>query len=206
VLVSARIATLLMLPIAVTFLLRGDRFIGLWMGESYAGPSGELLRIFSISLIFMAAGQVLYATLMGLNQHRGLIRFNIVEALANLALSIVLVRAIGLPGIAWGTTLPSLVMSLLVLPWYARRTIGLGWGHYYWNAWIRPFSAGVPFVLGTAAVAHWWPGTNLFEFFCGVAAALPLAAIGYWIAALEPAERRAAGEAVAGLVRRLKRR
>jgi O-antigen/teichoic acid export membrane protein len=193
---AARIATLLMLPVAVTFLLRGDQFIGLWMGARYAQPAGLILRIFSLSLVFMATGQVLYSSLIGLNLHKGLVRFNLIEAVANIALSVILVQSIGLPGIAWGTTLPSLVMSFVVLPWYAHRTIDLAWTTYYWNAWVRPFLASVPFIAGTIVVARFWPGATLLSYFAGVCAALPLAAAGYWIIALDRPERRAALAAI----------
>jgi O-antigen/teichoic acid export membrane protein len=193
---AARIATLLMLPVAVTFLLRGDQFIGLWMGAQYAEPAGLILRIFSCSLVFMATGQVLYSSLIGLNLHKGLVRFNLLEAVANIALSVILVRSIGLPGIAWGTTLPSLVMSFVVLPWYAQRTIDLPWATYYWNAWVRPFLGGVPFIAGTMLVARFWPGTTLLSYFAGVVATLPLATAGYWLIALDPPERRTMLDAV----------
>jgi O-antigen/teichoic acid export membrane protein len=186
---GSRLASLLILPMGVTFLIRGDAFIGLWMGKEYAGPSGEILRILTIALVFSAAVQVLVGAVFGLSLHKGLVPYGIGEALANLGLSIFLVQRIGLPGVAWGTTLPNLIMSLVILPWYGHRRMGIPLGAYFLQSWLRPSAAMVPFALGTALVARYWPGSNLVSYFSGVTAVLPLALAGAWFIALDRDER-----------------
>lgn len=200
---ATRLATVLILPISITFLLRGGRFIGLWMGAEYAEASGIVLRILTISLVFYAATQVLASSLLGLSLHRGLVPFSLGEAVMNLGLSVFLVRLIGLPGIAWGTTIPNLAMSLLVLPWYAHRKVGVPLGEYYRQSWLRPLAAMVPFAIGTALVARYWPGGSLVSYFAGVFAALPLAVVGGWFIAVNPDEREGLLGKVRSRLRRL---
>ena len=52
---GARYASALMLPIGVTFMLRGSTFIGLWMGPKYASLSGTVLLVLAIAYV-MSAG------------------------------------------------------------------------------------------------------------------------------------------------------
>ena len=191
VLRSMRVASLLILPIGITFLLRGGHFIGLWMGAAYDAQSGRLLRILTLGLIFAAAGQVLYSSLMGANLHRRIARFNVVEACANLGLSVLLLKMIGIDGAAWGTAIPSLCMSLIVLPWYARGTLGIGVWEFYVQAWIRPIAANIAFALATFWIAHHWNGQNVATFMLGIIAVLPLSVAGAWFIALDREERDA---------------
>ena len=65
-----RPATLVILPIAVTFLLRGRSFIGLWMGHEYGEQSGRVLCILDLALVFVAGNQVAISTMMGIGKHK----------------------------------------------------------------------------------------------------------------------------------------
>ncbi len=187
---SSRMSTLLILPIAVTFFLRGEAFIGLWMGRQYAETSGQILRILSFALVSWTTMQATLHTAMGLSRHKGLVPFSLAESLLNLGLSVLWVRQIGLTGVAWGTTLPSLVSALLVMPWYARRLVGVPLLEYWFQVWLRPALAVIPFAVGTILVEAYWPARGLVSYFAGVVAVLPLAAVGAWVLALNANERK----------------
>jgi O-antigen/teichoic acid export membrane protein len=185
----ARIATLLILPIGITFFLRGGAFIGLWMGPSYTNASGVPLRILTGAMIFSAATQVVGSSMLGLSKHKVLVPVFIAEAAANFGLSVFLIRRIGLPGVAWGTMVPNLVTSLIMFPLLTRRILGTRLWPYYREAWLRPLVAMIPFAIATALVERYLPGGNLFTYFAGVVAVLPLAVAGAWLIAMNPAER-----------------
>jgi O-antigen/teichoic acid export membrane protein len=189
VLKGARFSTLVILPIIATFLLRGDSFIGLWMGPQYGRPSGAVLQVLSLALWAQGGFGVVVSTMFGLNRHKGLVPFFLVEAVVNLGLSIWLVQRVGIIGVAWGTAAPRLVVSLLGGPWYLRRTLGVGIPIFWLNAWIRPTVSMLPFAIGSFAIEELWPATSLTGFFLQVAAALPLAALGAWALCLTSAER-----------------
>lgn len=190
-LLGSRAATLILLPIAVTFLLRGETFIGLWMGAEYALPSGGVLLILTLPLVFDAGRSVTAATIMGLDRHKALLLPYAGEAVANFVLSVVLVRSIGIEGVAWGTAIPRLVTTGLILPRIYSRILGFTPGRFWIEAWVRPALAMIPFAAATWAVEELLVADSLLIFFMQVALVLPAAAAGAWLWGMDGQERSA---------------
>ena len=188
-LAGPRYATMLVLPIAITFALRGKTFIGLWMGSGYADASGKVLQVLSVALVFSAANQVTRALMVGINKHRLVALVNIVEGIMNLALSIGLVQAIGIVGVAWGTALPNLATSLVFWPLYMRRVLGIPVSTYVSSTWIRPAIVAVPFALISLMIEKMWYAPTIWIFLFQVALALPVAALGFWFGCFSQTER-----------------
>jgi len=200
-LLGVKICILITLPIGMAFVVLGDRFIGLWMGEQFAQSSGEVLRILAATAILSSPQYVFSSVLYGISRHHVIAALRIVEAAVNLGLSIWLVQSMGLVGVALGTTIPSVAIVMVVLPLVACRIVGVGLPEYYLNAYLRPALAIAPF-----AAAAWWvrgnlPAANLFEFLLHMigltAIYLPCA---YFIV-LDAAERRMVRERM-GLARK----
>src|SRR5262245_12764981 len=194
---GARIASLVVLPIVVTLEFRGASFIGIWMGPAYAGPAGAVLAVLAIAVWAFAGFQIVTATMIGINRHQGLIPVFVGEALANILLSIVLVRYLGIVGVAWGTALPRLVVSLFIGPLYARRHAGVSLRGYCAQVLLRPAVGMIPFTLVTLATEMWWPAASLWAFFGQVLAALVTAGLGAWFVVLTSGERRALAASLA---------
>ncbi|HTP67885.1 MAG TPA: flippase [Dongiaceae bacterium] len=189
VLLSSRAGSMVMLPVAITFLLRGSTFIGLWMGPQYAELSGKVLRILSLTLILWAANAVTAGSVLGVSKHRPLVPVLLGEGITNLILSIILIRKMGILGVAWGTVIPGFCSSVLFWPWYIRRTFGIKIAKYAESSWVRPWLGAIPFVIGSYLFEHYWQANNLVVFFAQVLIALPLAPIGYWLVCLDSEER-----------------
>lgn len=190
VLLSSRTGTMVVLPIAVTFMLRGSNFIGLWMGPQYAALSGKVLWVLSLALLFWAANSVSAGTMLGLSKHKPLVPALLFEGILNLCLSILWVRGtLGIVGVAWGTVIPNFISSLIFWPWYVRHTLKIDPLTYAVSAWLRPGIAILPFAVASLAIEHFMPAANLFVFFSEVACILPLAALGYWLVCLEQEQR-----------------
>ena len=160
-LTGAGYATMVTLPIAVTFLLRGAPFISLWMGPEYADLSGQVLRILTLAWMIDAGNRVARAIMLGISRHKPLVLVYLVEAVLNVAISVSLVRSMGIVGVAWGTTGPDLAAGLFFFPWYVRRTLGIPIRRYLFSTWVRPGVAIVPFALGTYGMEILWPAPNL---------------------------------------------
>ena len=190
-LTGGRLSTLIILPVAVTFLIRGPSFIGLWMGPQYVALSGNVLRVLSLTLWCIAGYQIVGASMLGVSRHTGLIPIFVAEALCNVGLSILWVRAYGVIGSAWGTVVPRLVASLFVGPWYVRRNLGVPLRTFWGSVFVQPAVAMIPFALGSYAVERLWPAEHLLWYFAQIALTLPLAVVGVWAVALTPPERRA---------------
>jgi O-antigen/teichoic acid export membrane protein len=191
VLRAAMISTLVTLPITITFAVRGPSFIGRWMGADYAFVAGQILLILAVALTFDGARRVLMSAIIGMNQHRLLVPFYLLEGVVNIALSVYWIKPLGLLGVALGTAIPNLVTALLVIPWLARRTVSLPIGEFWVKVWVRPLLAMVPFAAASALVESVDRSSSLLVFFAGVAACVALAAIGAWFVAFSAAERTA---------------
>ncbi|MGQ0702391.1 MAG: oligosaccharide flippase family protein [Gemmatimonadales bacterium] len=186
---SARLATLIVAPILVTFVLRGGTFIGLWMGESYRVTSGAVLAILAIVTFFGASQAMLVVTLLGLSRHRILLPLFIGEGIANLALSVALARPYGVVGVALGTMIPRLIVTMVFGPRIAQRQLGVPIARFARDAWLRPGLAMAGFAGGSFLVEQFWPTGSLMVFFAQVALIFPLGAAGAWYLAVEEDER-----------------
>jgi O-antigen/teichoic acid export membrane protein len=186
---GARYATLVSLPIVVTFILRGHSFIGLWMGEEYAEPAGDVLVLLATAFWASAGLQVCLSAMIGLNRHRGIIPAFGAEAVINIALSVVLLQSYGIYGVALGTLIPRLAIALFFGPWYARRVVGIPMARYWIDTLLRPSLSILPFALGSWAIEVQWPAPNLIVYFGQVLLASPLALLGAWFVFLTAEER-----------------
>ena len=189
-LTSACYSTALMMPIGLTFLIRGGSFIGLWMGAEYASLSGGVLWILAWMAIFSTGPGAGWAVVQGIGKHRALVPVYLLEALANLVLSIALVRTKGVLGVAWGSTIPNLIVCFLFWPWYMRRTLQIPVRQYVTSTWILPLLAMAPFTIGTYFFERMFPPAKLLIFFVQVAGTLPLALVGFWYVCLPREERQ----------------
>src|SRR4029079_7728264 len=88
--------------------------------------------------------------LAGMARHRALAFFIMAEGIANLALSIYLVQRMGVIGVAWGTVIPDLICTTLVVPVYALRCIHMSVREYLVDAFLRPVLCAIPI----AAIAY----------------------------------------------------
>jgi len=194
VLNTSRLATLALLPIALTFLLRGDSFIELWMGPGYGEISGEVLSALAISIWALSWRQGVIATMCGLNRHRRLVPYYLGEAALNIALCIWWVQHFGIQGVAWGRVVATVLLSLVVLPLLLQRELGLQPVRVWQQVVARPSLAMIPFAIATALIEVHAPADNLVVFFLQVALTLPGAVAGAWFLGLTAEERGYARE------------
>jgi len=175
---GTRAALLVSLPIGGVLFFRGSTFIGLWMGQQYAQPSGRILRILLLSALALAGNRVGGNIVFGLGKHKPFALWQSCEAVANLTLSIYLVRKIGIDGVAWGTVVPSLISQIVLWPRYLSKLLDLTIWSYYRECWIRPALATAPFCLACIWTEYHWGVTSMALFFFQIAAILPLVPLG----------------------------
>jgi O-antigen/teichoic acid export membrane protein len=171
---GTRAALIISLPIEIALFFRGHTFIRLWMGEQYAQASGTVMQILLLSVVFSSANTTSAGIVYGMGKHKRLAIWASIEAVANLVLSIVLVRRLGIYGVAWGTALPSVLIELLLWPSFISELVKIPVWTYLWQTWFRTTLAIVPFAVACEAVERFWPARNLAVFFLQIAALLPL--------------------------------
>jgi len=186
---SSQLGSMVAVPIALTFILRGGHFIGLWMGPQYADLSGKVLAVLAGTMLFGAANTPTGGIMLGLGKHKPIVPALLLEGICNLSLSIVLLKRMGVLGVAVGTLIPSFMSSLVFWPWYVRRTMKIAPLTYALNAWLRPAAALIPFALASYVTDHFWPASSLLLFFLQVALCLPFALAGYWAFCMDTQQR-----------------
>lgn len=164
----------LVLPIALTLFFRGRTFIDIWMGPQYGVISETVLRILMISLFFSMGDSTAGAIMMALDKHKPVARWAVYEAVLNLALSLALVKTIGLYGVAWGTSLSMAFTHLAFWPRYNAQVLGVPVRTYLWQGWGKISLAALPYAFFCVLTEHFWQAHTLVVFFAQVLAILPV--------------------------------
>jgi O-antigen/teichoic acid export membrane protein len=164
----------LVLPIGLTLLIRGKTFIGLWMGRQYSEISGTVLQILLITLFFTIANNTASNIMFGTSNQKAVAKWSMIEAVANFTLSIVLVKTIGIYGVAWGTSITMSVVHLIFWPRYVQKTLGVPVRKYIWEGWVKITLFSIPFAIVTVFVEKHWAARSLPVFALQVLSALPV--------------------------------
>jgi len=108
----SKIALSLTLAAGLFLIVLGPRFIAWWVDPTFERPAGDVLQILMVSyLIFLPVRGVALPILMGLGK-AGLSTIGfLVAGVLNLGLSILLVRPLGLAGVALGTAIPNVLFA-----------------------------------------------------------------------------------------------
>jgi O-antigen/teichoic acid export membrane protein len=117
---SMRITLALFLPIGASLAVLADPFLAAWVGERYAGEAQVVLILVGASLIDMTLWPAA-SMLLGSNRHRTIAWFSAAGAVLNLGLSLVLVRHMGVTGVALGTLIANVCECAVMLPYGMRQ-------------------------------------------------------------------------------------
>ncbi len=119
-LASTRLTLAIFLPLAVGVIILAQPFLKAWVGAPYDQYT-YLVVILTLASLWDISQWPASAILQGIGRHRLLAVISIGSALTNLGLSLLLVRPLGLAGVALGTLIPTTIESLFfVLPYVMR--------------------------------------------------------------------------------------
>jgi O-antigen/teichoic acid export membrane protein len=124
----------------------GKPFIHVWMGPAYLDAYPVLVVLTTgliVTLSQIPSPQLLY----GLAKHKYTALANSLEAIANLALSILLAKRYGMIGVALGTLIPMVLVKLFIQPVYVCRLANIPYGEY-----IQRFAKTVAAVAGSLVI------------------------------------------------------
>jgi len=159
-----RACALTIFPLAAALLILGKSVIEVWMGSKYVAASYPVMAVMivPITLFFMqgASGRIL----MGMGKHRDFAIVILMEGVANLILSIVLVRPYGIVGDAMGTAIPMLLTTLWFMPRHMRKQLGVPVRTLIREAYILPLLLATPLVAALLILKRWRPAHNLRQF------------------------------------------
>lgn len=126
---GTKIATAASLLVGGSVVAVGAPVIEVWIGEEYrvaAGPLAILVAGVAFELAQLPSTNLLFA----LGRQGFLARLGLIEAAANLAISLALVGPLGAIGVALGTTIPLVLLRSLVQPVYVCRQVDIPLARY----------------------------------------------------------------------------
>ena len=171
---GTRATMALSLPILITLITRGDNFIGVWMGPQYSRVSGTVLAILATALLFSLQNTPSSSIALGIEKHKTVAKWAIGEAIANLALSVILAIKFGIYGVAIGTLIPSLAVNLFFWPRYVSQLVGIHYREVFLKVWGPVFLCALPFAAASYAVDVYSPAHNMAMFLLQTLALLPI--------------------------------
>jgi O-antigen/teichoic acid export membrane protein len=172
----------------VVFAAFGELFIQLFVGADFSQAYWVTL-VSMVPLMFVLAQTSINAVLQALNKHKVRSLLLLVTAIANIIISIILVKKIGMVGASWGTAFALFVGELLLVNIYMYRVIELNMWHLY-RELIRYSLPAILLTLAFAfAISNYISATWFGLFFaCGLTGVVY--AICSYFVSLIPSERR----------------
>jgi O-antigen/teichoic acid export membrane protein len=163
---------------ATIFLAYGGQIIHIWVGKGFE-QAAIVLAILTFPMITQASQTTTLMVMQGMAKHKNLSLIYLVEALANLILSLILVRPLGMIGVALGTALTSTFSSLIAQPIYVCNVLSLGLADYYRKAFLPVLVASVPLVAMIVGFQYVWLAQKFITMavFCILSAALYFGAV-----------------------------
>ncbi len=141
-----RACAFIMFPICVSLIVMGKSVIEAWMGPRYVS-SYVILLILLIPTTLYNAQTVSNRILFGMSQHRSLAIVVLIEGVANVILSVALVRPLGIVGDAIGTAIPLFCTGIVFLPRHMCRRLEVPLRKFIPEAYFYPAFFSLPMAL-----------------------------------------------------------
>ncbi len=158
-----RVCAFLTFPITAILILFGKHIIRIWVGARYVPNSYPVLVVMIIPFAFMLAQAASTRILFGLGTHQTMAAITVIEGVANLILSIALVRPLGIVGDALGTAIPLSFTCLVFLPRHMKKQIGVPVGTFLRQAFTLPMLLTLPLVAALWLANRYFYPRNLIQ-------------------------------------------
>jgi O-antigen/teichoic acid export membrane protein len=178
------------LLISLVFWCYGEAIVSIWVSAKFAQSSSAVLRILVYGYLFYLVQRgAAFPVLMGMSKMRGAIIAFVVSALANLLLSIWWGRCYGITGVAWGTSIPLIMVSVFIF-WYTCRLLRIGIRGYLRRLLVVPVIPAAAFLLVSFAAGRVLPPASWNGFCAGVLLSTVSFLILYFVTVLDEGERK----------------
>lgn len=124
---GTRLSLAMVLPVAVTLVADAEPIIHTWISARVPEMRGgvPVLQILAFTTVIRVGAGTATTVLKGAGRHQLLAAASVGTGIANVALSVALVRPLGLPGVALGTLVPLAFSTWLIVCPAACRRVGL---------------------------------------------------------------------------------
>jgi O-antigen/teichoic acid export membrane protein len=158
---GTRLSLATILPVAGSLALLADAVVVGWTGPKYAAAA-IIVKILAMVVLVRVGSWTANTVLLGAGSHQLVAISNLITAAINVALSIALIRWMGLPGVALATLVPVTVRAVLIVIPLACARVGMSLTTFFAAAvWPAVWPALV--VLGGLAIVRNPASTSLFH-------------------------------------------
>jgi O-antigen/teichoic acid export membrane protein len=159
-----RACAFIIYPICAGLLILGQSVIEVWMGHRYVATSYPVTVILVIPMTLFLMQGASGRILLGMGKQRDFAMVVFMEGIANLILSILLVRPFGIAGDAMGTAIPMLLTTLWFLPRHMRKQLGVPVRTLLREAYLLPLLLVTPMAIVLFLLQRWRHAHNLRQF------------------------------------------
>ncbi|HEY7289200.1 MAG TPA: oligosaccharide flippase family protein [Vicinamibacterales bacterium] len=157
---GTRIALIMVTGVTICVIGLGGPLIAAWMGPTFREGVVPLYVLALIGIVLVGQGP-LGNILLGTDHHRLVAYSALGEAIANLILSLLLVRRFGMLGVAIGTAVPIAIVNGFILLPAACRMLGYRPLAFLRLVFSAPARGAVPAIVACIAMRLAWPPTSL---------------------------------------------
>jgi O-antigen/teichoic acid export membrane protein len=157
---GTRIALIMVTGVTICVIGLGGPLIAIWMGPAFEAGIVPLYVLALTGVVLVGQGP-LGNILLGAGRHRLVAYSSLAEAIANLALSVLLVRRFGMLGVAVGTAVPIVIANVFVLLPAACRQLGLHPLAFLRLVLAAPAAGAFPAIVACSVVRLAYPPASL---------------------------------------------
>src|ERR1700674_5846327 len=132
-----RACALIVFPITATLITLGKSIITAWVGARYVTACYPVMLVLLIPSTFALAQAASPRILYGMARHKSLAWVTGMEGIANIILSVILIRPFGIIGDALGTAIPLTCTALYFMPRHLCRILKVRVGTFLIEAYAR---------------------------------------------------------------------
>lgn len=151
-----RACALITFPMTAILIILGKSVIEAWVGPKYIAQSYPILLILVIPSTLMLAQSASGRILFGMAKHKTWAYVVLAEGVANLVLSIALVRPYGIMGDALGTAIPLTCSMVFFLPQHLCRLLDIRLRTYLAEAFLLPAALCIPMIAALLWIQQRW--------------------------------------------------
>ncbi|BCO07681.1 polysaccharide biosynthesis protein [Desulfolithobacter dissulfuricans] len=171
-------------PLVAGLAILGDEFILLWVGDGFSS-SYSIMLILLIPQIVGLSQQMSAQVMFGFGRNDVLAYLEMVSAFFNLCLSIVLVKLLGMIGVALATAVPLLITHTFLLPYIVCRRLDLSISKYIKDGYFKSILNTSIMALYILCVKSIWPSDSWIVFLSTVTTAVLLYGSTGWFILLD---------------------
>ena len=158
-----RACALVIFPITAVLAILGKSVIEAWVGASYVRASYAVLLTLLFPMTFALSQAASVRILYGMARHQGFAWVTLMESVANLILSIVLIRPFGIVGDAAGTAIPLTCTTLYFMPRHLCRLLQVPISAFLRETYTLPLLLVAPQVATLLLLRSWFVPHNYIQ-------------------------------------------